>query len=256
MMFKNLRRWWHRRTPERAKTSSSRLGRILRWGWRIALLLLVLDLFYLLTIWPNWQQFGRGQAMKSQFILNYESRRKQDRSLPPLQWHPIPGDQMPRDLRRAVIAAEDARFYQHNGFDLLAFKEAMDSNLELMEFKYGASTISQQTIKNLYFSSSRNLLRKWHELILTVGMEMKVSKTRILTTYLNIAEFGEGIYGVEAAAQHYWHIPAQFLSEEQAAELAATLPSPKKHNPATRTERFINRANKIYGWMQRQKVKE
>lgn len=255
-MPKRVRSWWQRILPPKTKRTHSRTTRLLRWGWRLALLVVVLDVFYLLTIWPDWQQFGRGQALKSQFILSYEASRNQDRSLPPLQWHPIPGEQMPRELRRAVIAAEDARFYQHHGFDLLAFKEAMDTNLELMEFKYGASTISQQTIKNLYFSSARNPLRKWHELILTFAMEMKVSKTRILTTYLNIAEFGEGIYGVEAAAQYYWHIPAQYLSEEQAAELAATLPSPKKHNPATRTERFVNRVEKIYGWMQRQKAQQ
>ena len=84
-------------------------------------------------------------------------------------------------------------------------------------------------------------------------MEMKVSKRRILTTYLNIAEFGEGIYGVEAAAQYYWHIPAHLLNERQSAELAATLPSPKKSNPQTRSHYFIQRANKIYGWLQMQK---
>jgi monofunctional biosynthetic peptidoglycan transglycosylase len=253
MLLKTIRRWRRQRNSARPRRSGSRFARVLRWGWRIALVLLVLDTFYLMSIWPNWQQFGRGQALRSQFILNYQHQRKQNPSLPPLQWTPIAGDQIPHDLRRAVIAAEDARFYQHHGIDLLAFMDAMDTNLELMEFKYGASTISQQTIKNLYFSSARNPLRKWHELILTLGMEMKVSKRRILTTYLNIAEFGEGIYGVEAATQYYWHIPARLLNERQAAELAATLPSPKKSNPQTRSRYFVQRANKIYGWMQRQK---
>ena len=128
----------------------------------------------------------------------------------------------------------------------------MDSNLELGKFRYGGSTISQQTIKNLYFSSARNPLRKWHELVLTLAMEMKVSKQRILTTYLNIAEFGEGIYGVEAAAQYYWHVPANQLDDYQAAQLAATLPSPKKNNPQTRTRYFTQRVERIYGWMMKQ----
>ena len=83
-------------------------------------------------------------------------------------------------------------------------------------------------------------------------MEMKVSKQRILTTYLNIAEFGEGIYGAEAAAQYYWHIPARLLNERQCAELAASLPSPKKSNPQSRSRYFTQRADKIYGWLQRQ----
>ena len=252
MLLKTLKRWWHRRDLTRKARTGTRLAHILRWGWRIALLLVVLDVFYIMTIWPDWQRFGRGTSIKSQFILAYEDRRKHDTSLPPLQWTPIPGNQIPRDLRRAVITAEDARFYEHHGIDLLAFIDAMDTNLELKEFKYGASTISQQTIKNLYFSSSRSPLRKWHELILTLGMEMKVSKQRILTTYLNIAEFGEGIYGVEAAAQYYWHIPARLLDERQAAELAATLPSPKKSNPQTRSRYFTQRAEKIYGWLQLQ----
>jgi monofunctional biosynthetic peptidoglycan transglycosylase len=224
----------------------------LRWGWRIALFLAIADLFYIMSIWPNWQQFGHGQALRSQFILNYQQQRKRDPALPPLHWLPVSGDQIPRDLRRAVVVGEDARFYHHHGIDMLAFMDAMDSNLELGEFKYGGSTISQQTIKNLYFSGARNPLRKWHELILTLAMEMHESKYRILTTYLNIAEFGEGIYGAEAAAQYYWHIPASQLNEQQCAELAATLPSPKKNNPKTRTRYFTQRAERIYGWMLKQ----
>jgi monofunctional biosynthetic peptidoglycan transglycosylase len=252
-MFRNtLKRWWYRRDSRRQARAGSRLARNLRWGWRILLVLVALDVFYLMSIWPDWQRFGRSGSLKSQFILNYEDRRKRDASMPPLRWTPIAGEQMPRDLRRAVITAEDARFYSHHGIDLLAFLDAMDTNLELKEFKYGASTISQQTIKNLYFSSARNPLRKWHELVLTLGMEMKVSKQRILTTYLNIAEFGEGIYGAEAAAQYYWHIPARLLNERQCAELAASLPSPKKSNPQTRSRYFTQRAEKIYNWLQKQ----
>ena len=149
-----------------------------------------------------------------------------------------------------MVVAEDARFYQHSGFDVIALKDAMDYNLERLEMKYGASTISQQTVKNMFFSASRNPLRKWHELIFTVSMEFFVPKERILETYLNIAEFGTGIFGVEAASQYYWGIPANDLSLTQATELAATLPSPKKHNPQTRTEYFTRRAAKIYRHMQ------
>jgi len=225
---------------------------VLRWSWRLLLVFLVLDLFYLLSIWPNWHQFGYGKALRSQFILSYQQQHRQDPKLPPLRWTPVSGDNLPRDLRRAVVIGEDARFYHHHGIDLLAFADAMDTNLELGEFKYGGSTISQQTVKNLYFSSSRNPLRKWHELILTLAMELNVSKHRILSTYLNIAEFGEGIYGAQAAAEYYWHIPASELSERQAAELAATLPSPKQNNPQTRTRYFLQRAERIYGWMLKQ----
>lgn len=237
---------------QRSRRSRSRLSRVLRWGWRLGLLLIVIDLFYIISIWPDWQHFGHGQALRSQFILNYQQQRKQDPDLPPLRWIPVPGSQIPAIVRRAVVVGEDARFYQHHGIDLLAFKEAMDTNLELGKLKYGGSTISQQTVKNLYLSSARNPLRKWHELVLTLGMEMQVSKSRILTAYLNIAEFGQGLYGVEAASQYYWHIPVSQLDPYQAAELAATLPSPKQNNPRTRSHYFLQRAARIYHWLQKQ----
>ena len=242
--------WLNKRTSPAGVTT--RLQRLLHWSWRIALLILLIDIFYLLSIWPDWDGIRHGQISKSSFIHRYEVRQKTDPNLPKLVWQPVSLQLIPQEVRRAVIAAEDARFYQHNGFDLLAFKEAMDTNLELGKLRYGASTISQQTIKNLYFSPSRNPLRKWHELVLTLGMEMNLKKGRILETYLNIAEFGQGIYGVEAAARHYWGTSVQALNEIQAAELAATLPSPIKHNPTTRTPRFLQRRDKILGWMRRQ----
>jgi len=227
--------------------------RIFRWGWRIALIALVLDMFYLILIWPDWDQFAAGGIPKSRFIRNYEAQMHEQQSRTGLSWRPVPYKLIPLHLRRAVIIAEDARFYSHHGFDLVAFKEAMDTNLELKEFKYGASTISQQTVKNLFLSGSRNPLRKWHELVLTIGMEFNLGKNRILETYLNIAEFGEGIYGVEAASRHYFGKSVSELDEVEAAELAATLPSPIKHNPLTRTKRFVARADKIYRWMQAHK---
>ena len=221
-------------------------GRYVRWGIRVGLVLLALDLFYLIHIWPDWQEFNQGPIAKSRFIESYETRRKIDKTLPQLRWRPVPLSRIPKKIQRAVIVAEDARFYTHNGFDVIAFREAMDYNLQKGKMKYGASTLSQQTVKNMFFSASRNPLRKWHELIFTLGMEFNVSKQRILETYLNIAEFGKGIYGVEAAAQHYWNQNVSSLNRWQAAQLAATLPSPVKHNPATRSKAFLQRAQRVY----------
>ncbi len=174
-----------------------------------------------------------------------------DRDLPSLRWRPVSLTEIPRHVRRAVIVAEDSRFYQHGGFDLIAFRDAMDYNVAQGRFALGASTISQQTVKNLYLSSSRNPLRKWHELILTWGMERNLSKDRILEIYLNVAEFGPGIYGVEAASQVYWGKSVLRLTLSEAAELAASLPSPKTNNPATRTQRFRKRVHKIIGFLAR-----
>jgi len=154
-------------------------------------------------------------------------------------------NRIPKHMIRALIVAEDARFYSHGGIDTDALKDVMEYNLLKKQFIYGGSTISQQTIKNIFLTPSRNPLRKWHELVLTIGMEMNLTKSRILSLYLNIAEFGRGIYGVNAAAQFYWGIPASRMSVHQAVELAATLPSPVKNNPNTRTRFFLKRVKKI-----------
>lgn len=217
------------------------------WLPRLLLLALVVDAFYVATIWPDWKQYRSGPVPKSSFIKHYEKTRRQHHN-PPLQWSPVPVTSMPEHLLRAVVIAEDSRFFQHSGFDLIAFKEAMDYNLHSGRAAFGASTISQQTVKNVFLSPRRDPLRKWHELLITWGMEHNLRKLRILEIYLNVAEFGIGIYGVEAASQHYWGKPVSTISLEQAMELAASLPAPKKQNPNSRTKNYEHRLDKIRGW--------
>lgn len=223
----------------------ARAGGVLRWAFRLLLLLLIADLFYLALTWPDWKKLSGGPIPKSRFIVDYELSRADNKKLPPLRWQPVTFGALPKPLLRAVILAEDSRFYQHQGFDLVAFREAMEYNMAEGRLALGASTISQQTVKNLFLSRSRDPLRKWHELVLTWGMEQHLSKRRILEIYLNVAEFGPGIYGAQAAALAYWGVPLSQLSVTQAAALAATLPSPLKHNPATGSARFQRRADKI-----------
>jgi monofunctional biosynthetic peptidoglycan transglycosylase len=225
----------------------SRTARVARWVMRIVLILFIADLFYLYATWPDWKRYAHGPIPKSSFMLDYERQRAEQQNLPQPRWQPVPYAQLPRHLTRAVVVAEDSRFWEHSGFDLLAFKEAMSYNWSEGRFALGASTISQQTVKNLFLTSVKSPLRKWHELVLTWGMERQLSKTRILELYLNVAEFGQGIYGVQAAAQAYWGVPARDLSLQQAVELVASLPSPVKNNPATRTDVFERRAAKILG---------
>ncbi|MDD2761087.1 MAG: monofunctional biosynthetic peptidoglycan transglycosylase [Methylomonas sp.] len=126
----------------------------------------------------------------------------------------------------AVIAAEDQRFFQHHGFDFDAIYQAYNNNLKGEKLR-GASTISQQVAKNLFLSPARNFGRKALEAWFTLLIELFWSKTRILEMYLNICEFGDHLYGIEAASRHYFGVSAQRLSAEQAALLAATLPNPK-----------------------------
>jgi len=224
------------------------VSRTLIWLPRILLMFLVVDLFYVATIWPDWSRYKNGPIPQSKFIKQYLKTRKELNN-PPLQWHPVPFSELPEHLLRAVVVAEDSRFYWHHGFDLIAFKDAMDYNLHAGRPAFGGSTISQQTTKNLFLSARRDPLRKWHELLLTWGMEHHLKKNRILELYLNVAEFGTGIYGVDAASEYYWHIPVSRISEQQAIELAATLPAPKKENPADRGEGFQRRVEKITRWM-------
>lgn len=230
-----------------------RIRRSLRWLARVLLVLLVVDLVYLAVIWPDWKALAQGAVPKSNFMQIYETKQV-NRDWPKLQWQPVPLAKIPRHMLRAVIVAEDGRFYTHSGFDLIAIKEALDYNLGRGELVVGASTISQQTVKNLYLTASRDPLRKWHELVLTFGLEQNVRKSRILELYLNIAEFGRGIYGVQAAARAYYGIDVELLSLEQAAELAATLPSPVKQNPHSRTERFQRRAQRILELLTREQT--
>ncbi len=209
------------------------------------LILVVIDVSYLVVIWPNWETYLDGPVQASNFIRAYELEQQHRADWPELRWYPVSIRKLPRSVIRAVVIAEDSRFYLHQGIDIEALKEAMEYNLSNMSMTYGVSTISQQTAKNLFLNPSRNPLRKWHELWLTIGMERNLSKKRILEHYLNIAEFGRGIFGVDAAARYYWDIPASSLSKRQAIELAATLPSPVKNNPRTRTRSFQRRVKKI-----------
>ena len=219
--------------------------RLLRWVWRLLPIVIMMDVGYMIGIWPDWDLYAEGPIQRSSFIRSYEFERHRHPDWPKLRWNPVSIEEIPQSVIRAVIVAEDARFYEHEGIDIEALKDAMEYNLSEKRLVYGGSTISQQTVKNVFLSPSRNPLRKWHELLLTIGMERNLSKKRVLEHYLNVAEFGRGIYGVDAAARYYWGVPASRLTSRQSIELAATLPSPVKNNPQTRTDSFHKRVKKI-----------
>lgn len=238
-----------RRRSSALPKKRSRLRIFSRRASLLLLLFLLLDGLYLLWLMPDWEGLAKGATPKSAFMERYEEQRREDPKLPQLRWSSVPLSAISQHMRRAVVVAEDSRFYEHSGIDLEALQEVWGYNLEHGRAAFGGSTLSQQLAKNLFLSPSRNPLRKWHELWLTLIMEQKLSKRRILELYLNVAEFGPGIYGVEAASRRYWEIPASALSINQAIELAATLPSPKENNPATRTRFFLNKVKKIRGHM-------
>ena len=149
-------------------------------------------------------------------------------------------DEIAPDMGRSAVAGEDANFCLHWGFDMQAIRDAIDSGANR-----GASTISQQVVKNVFLWHGRSYLRKAMEAALTPVVELLWSKQRILEMYLNQAEFAEGVFGVQAAAQHYWGIDARDLSPTQAARLAAALPDPKDYNAGSPGPYVRNRARQI-----------
>ncbi len=142
----------------------------------------------------------------------------------------IPLSQISPDLQHAVIAAEDARFYQHHGFDWHEIQIAAEGDVEGDRIR-GASTITQQLVKNLFFGTGRSVLRKGVEFTLVPVAEFVLGKRRILEIYLNVVEWGPGIYGAEAACRYYYGTGARNIDREQAARLAAILPAPLKRRP-------------------------
>jgi len=149
----------------------------------------------------------------------------------------VPLSQISPHLQHAVVAAEDARFYQHHGFDWHQIQIAADDDIEGRRMR-GASTITQQLVKNLFFGTSRSLLRKGAEFTLVPVAEIVLGKQRILELYLNVVEWGPGIYGAEAASQFHFHKAAGELTADEAAHLAAVLPDPLKWS-ASRPDRYV-----------------
>jgi len=148
------------------------------------------------------------------------------------------------NLRRAVVAAEDAKFVDHEGFDWEGIQKALEKNEKRGKVVAGGSTISQQLAKNLFLSGSRSWLRKGQEAVITWMLESVMSKRRILELYLNVAEWGEGVFGAEAAARHYFGVPAAQLSARQSAWLAAILPAPQRYD-RNRGSAWIARKSEI-----------
>ncbi|MGH9340992.1 MAG: monofunctional biosynthetic peptidoglycan transglycosylase [Acidobacteriota bacterium] len=144
----------------------------------------------------------------------------------------VPLSRISRHLQRAVVAAEDGRFYEHNGIDFEELEKVLEQNQSDGRLGRGASTITQQLTKNLFLTTHRNVFRKAVEFTIAPVMELVLSKERILELYLNVIEWGRGIYGAQAASQHYYRIPASRLGRQQSARLAACIPSPRTRTPS------------------------
>jgi monofunctional biosynthetic peptidoglycan transglycosylase len=143
----------------------------------------------------------------------------------------VPLDRIPGQLVDAVVVAEDGTFYSHGGFDWYEMRESMNRNVKEGRIARGGSTITQQLAKNLYLSTSKDPVRKLKEAVITMLLERSLSKRRIIELYLNVIEWGRGIFGAEAAAQAYFHKSCVQLDPDECARLAAVIPSPIRHRP-------------------------
>jgi monofunctional biosynthetic peptidoglycan transglycosylase len=166
----------------------------------------------------------------------------------------IPLSRVSPYVMKAVIIAEDDKFWSHEGFDFEAMQKALEKDIKKKKFKAGGSTISQQLAKNLYLSPSKNPIRKIKEAILTWRMERNLSKRRIMELYLNVAEWGDGIFGIEAAARRHYGKNAAALGPREAAVLASILPNPIRYKPHGSSKYVANRSERIYQIMVRRGI--
>ncbi len=179
-------------------------------------------------------------------FIELRAQEARDRGLPVrkvMRWQSY--SHISRDLKRAVLVAEDDAFWQHEGVDFEQLEDSLQVDWQRGRFSRGASTITQQLAKNLYLSPSRNPLRKFREWIIARRLEAELPKARILELYLNVIEWGDGIYGADAAARTYFRTSASQLTPEEAALLAAAIVNPRLYSPAHPPARLLRRQQLI-----------
>jgi len=206
------------------------MKRLMRWAWRSAAIVLAAIVVYQFWIFGNvvwWVWFN---PSTSAFMERRLEVLQEDNPEAALRHKWVPYARISINLKRAMIAAEDAKFLDHDGFDWEAIQKAYEKNIVKGKIVAGGSTISQQLAKNLFLSGKRTPWRKGQEALITVMIEKVMTKRRIFEIYLNIIEWGNGVFGAEAAARHYFKPNAAYLDAEQAAQLAAMVPKPRYYD--------------------------
>lgn len=218
------------------------------WVRRILFGIFLIVLFWHLWLLANvlWLKWFNPDSTSFMDIRLAELREKDPSATLKYKW--VPYDKISVNLKRAVIAAEDGTFIDHDGFDWDGIQKAMEKNQKKGKPVAGGSTISQQLSKNLFLSPARSYIRKAEEAVITVMIETFWDKRRILEVYLNVVEWGNGVFGAEAAAQRYYKISAGRLSAAQAAHLAVMLPNPRKYELSFGS-RLANHANRVQSRM-------
>jgi len=232
----------------------------MRFNNKIIFILLVLAVTYLSLdigryfVYPSMSYLKKNRPAKTAFMEHREKvwEKKGIKRRITNIW--IPLSHVSPYVMKAVIIAEDDKFWSHEGFDFEAMQKALEKDIRKKKFKAGGSTISQQLAKNLYLSPSKNPIRKIKEAILTWRMERHLSKRRIMELYLNVAEWGDGIFGIEAAARKHYGKTAAALGPREAAVLASILPNPIRYKPHGSSRYVANRSERIYQIMVRRGI--
>jgi monofunctional glycosyltransferase len=202
--------------------------------------LVIVQLWFVIHLWYWVDHHPQSTAFMDARLERLRGKNPQAK----LQYQWVPYSQISVNLKRAAIAAEDARFLDHDGFDWDSIAKAYEKNLKKGKIVYGGSTISQQLAKNLFLSGERTWWRKAQEAVITVMLETLMTKRRILEIYLNVIEWGNGVFGAEAAARHHFGVTAANLTPQQAAHLAAMVPSPRRYSAGAETP-YLQRREEI-----------
>ncbi len=208
--------------------------------WRLLLLTMALALVYQVWLFAHVCWWVDHNPSRSAFMSARLADMREDDADAELHHRWVPYTSISTNLKRSVMAAEDARFLGHDGFDWEGMHDAWEKNLRKKRIVAGGSTISQQQAKNLFLSGRRTPWRKAEEAMITVMLEKMMSKRRIYEIYLNVIEWGDGVFGAEAAARHYFHKPASALTPREAAQLAAMVPNPRFYD-LHRSTRYLER---------------
>ncbi|WP_167758580.1 monofunctional biosynthetic peptidoglycan transglycosylase [Zemynaea arenosa] len=226
------------------KKTTTAKGRRTMFKWLILaplLLILVVQLWYF--GWIVWWNFNNPRVTSMMSLQQEALLEKNPRARIYQTW--VPYSAISNNLKRAIVASEDANFAEHDGVDWDALQKAYEKNNKRHRIAGGGSTITQQLAKNLFLSGSRSYIRKAQEMVIAFMLEAVMSKQRILEIYLNVVEFGQGTFGAEAAARHYYRISAAQLNPEQASRLAVMLPNPRYYDKHRDTRYLAKRTNFI-----------
>jgi len=225
------------------------MKKLWRWSWRMLALLFALLLLYQGWIAAHvWWWVDHNPATSS--FMEDRLEVMQDRNPDAVLKHRwVPYKNISGNLKRALIASEDAKFVDHEGFDWEGIEKAYEKNLKKGKIVAGGSTISQQLAKNLFLSTRRTPWRKGEEALITVMLEAMMDKQRIFEIYLNVIEWGNGVFGAEAAARYYYGISASQLSAPQAAKLAAMVPNPRYYDKHREAKGLLKKTDIILGRM-------